>query len=41
FGLGLSIVRQAVRVLEGTIELASSVDAGTTVRVILPLAKAA
>ena len=41
FGLGLSIVRQAVRVLDGTIELASSVNAGTTVRVILPLAKAA
>ena len=41
FGLGLAIVRQAVRVLDGTVELHSTVDAGTSVRVTLPLAKKA
>lgn len=39
FGLGLAIVRQAVRVLDGTVELDSKVDAGTAVRVTFPIAK--
>jgi signal transduction histidine kinase/HAMP domain-containing protein len=38
FGLGLAIVRQAVRAIGGTIELESSPGGGTTVRVTLPLA---
>lgn len=38
FGLGLAIVRQAVRVLDGTVELQSIPGSGTTVRVTLPLA---
>lgn len=37
FGLGLAIVRQAVRVLGGTLTIASEEGAGTTVRVLLPL----
>ncbi len=41
FGLGLAIVRQAVRALDGTIELDSAVDAGTTVRITLPIAEVA
>ena len=41
FGLGLAIVRQAVRVLNGTVEVQSVVGAGTTFRVTLPLAEAA
>jgi len=36
FGLGLAIVRQAVRVLGGRVELESAVGDGTTVRVVLP-----
>jgi len=39
FGLGLAIVRQAVRVLDGTVELESIPDSGTSVRITLPLAK--
>ena len=35
FGLGLAIVRQAVRSLEGHIELDSVVDEGTRVRIVL------
>lgn len=38
FGLGLAIVRQAVRVLGGRVELDSEPGAGTTVRVFLPQA---
>ena len=38
FGLGLAIVRQAVRVLGGRVELESAPGAGTTVRVFLPQA---
>jgi len=41
FGLGLAIVRQAVRALDGTVELQSTPGSGTTVRVTLPLAKEA
>ncbi|CAN5146664.1 hypothetical protein BH20ACT13_BH20ACT13_17720 [soil metagenome] len=41
FGLGLAIVRQAVRVLGGTLTIASEEGAGTTVRVLLPLPPAA
>jgi len=37
FGLGLAIVRQAVRVLGGTLTIASEEGEGTTVRVLLPL----
>jgi len=37
FGLGLAIVRQAVRVLGGTLTIASEEGTGTTVRVLLPL----
>jgi len=39
FGLGLAIVRQAVRVLDGTVEVQSVVGGGTAFRVTLPLAK--
>lgn len=39
FGLGLAIVRQAVRVLDGTVDLESIPDSGTNVRITLPLAK--
>jgi len=39
FGLGLAIVRQAIRVLNGTVEVQSVVGGGTTFRVTLPLAK--
>lgn len=38
FGLGLAIVRQAVRALGGRVELESHVGRGTTVRVLLPSA---
>jgi len=41
FGLGLAIVRQAIRVLNGTVEVQSVVGGGTTFRVTLPLAKVA
>lgn len=37
FGLGLAIVRQAVRVLDGTLTIASKEGEGTTVRVLLPM----
>jgi len=37
FGLGLAIVRQAVRVLGGTLTIASEEGVGTTVRVLLPM----
>jgi len=36
FGLGLSIVREAVRVLGGTVHVESSLGVGTTVRLRLP-----
>jgi signal transduction histidine kinase len=36
FGLGLAIVRQAVRALGGTIEIESAPGLGTTARVMLP-----
>jgi len=39
FGLGLAIVRQAVRVLGGTVEIAGGPEGGTTVRVTLPQAR--
>jgi signal transduction histidine kinase len=35
FGLGLAIVRQAVRSLGGTVELQSEVGRGTLVRIVL------
>jgi signal transduction histidine kinase len=38
FGLGLAIVREAVRAMGGTVELDSLPGRGTTVRVTLPLA---
>jgi signal transduction histidine kinase/HAMP domain-containing protein len=40
FGLGLAIVRQAVRVLGGRVELDSEPGEGTVVRVVLPRAEA-
>ena len=39
FGLGLAIVRQAIRVLNGTVEVQSVAGGGTIFRVTLPLAK--
>lgn len=39
FGLGLAIVREAVRGMGGSIELSSSPGAGTTVSVVLPSAR--
>ena len=41
FGLGLAIVRQAVRVLDGTVEIESTAGVGTRVSVTLPLARPA
>ena len=40
FGLGLAIVREAVRALGGTIEIDSPPDGGTVVRITLALAEA-
>jgi signal transduction histidine kinase/HAMP domain-containing protein len=40
FGLGLAIVREAVKALGGRLELDSSPGVGTTVRLVLPLARA-
>ncbi len=39
FGLGLAIVRDAVRALGGTIEVESALGAGTAIRVRLPGAR--
>src|SRR5437667_10044078 len=39
FGLGLAIAEEAVRAIEGTIELESEPGAGTQVRVVVPSAK--
>lgn len=39
FGLGLAIVRDAVRALGGTVAVRSEAGAGTTVRVVLPAAE--
>ena len=39
FGLGLAIVRQAVRSLDGRIELDSSPGKGTRVRIVLERAR--
>ncbi|MBD0328863.1 MAG: HAMP domain-containing protein [Thermoleophilia bacterium] len=39
FGLGLAIVREAVRALGGTVDLESTPGRGTTVRVLLPAAE--
>ncbi len=39
FGLGLAIVRQAVRVLHGTVEVDSAAGTGTRISVTLPLAR--
>jgi len=39
FGLGLAIVRQAVRALGGTVELESAPGQGTTARIVLTSAK--
>ena len=41
FGLGLAIVRQAVRVLDGTVEIESTAGVGTRISVTLPLARPA
>ena len=38
FGLGLAIVRQAVKVLGGSVDLESVPDSGTKIRIALPLA---
>jgi len=38
YGLGLSIVREGVRVLGGSVEVESATAGGTTIRVTLPLA---
>ena len=40
FGLGLAIVREAVRALGGTIEIASPPEHGTVVRITLARAEA-
>ena len=40
FGLGLAIVREAVKALGGRVSIKSTPGAGTTVRVTLPLARA-
>jgi signal transduction histidine kinase len=40
FGLGLAIVRQAVRALSGTVEIESAPGGGTTARITLPAAAA-
>jgi len=40
FGLGLSIVRQAVAALDGRLEIESAVGRGTTVRITLPAVQA-
>ena len=39
FGLGLAIAEEAVRAIDGTIELESEPGAGTRVRVLVPSAK--
>jgi two-component system sensor histidine kinase MprB len=39
FGLGLAIVRQAVRALGGTVELESAPGQGTTARIVLTSAR--
>jgi signal transduction histidine kinase len=36
-GLGLSIVKHLVELMNGQIEVSSEIDRGTTVRVVLPL----
>jgi signal transduction histidine kinase len=36
FGLGLAIVAESMRALDGRIELESELGAGTTIRLLLP-----